>query len=65
MIQYIWLVPLLPLLGVIINTFFGRYLPGKTVAWLAAGLVGAGAAIAIVIAAQIQGQGDAFRAETV
>lgn len=64
MIETIWIVPLLPLLGVLINTFFGRFLPGKTAAWLAAALVGGGAAYTLATIFQ-QGIGQAFAGQTV
>lgn len=40
MIENVWLIPMLPLLGVIINIFFSKILPRKAAAWLATGLVG-------------------------
>ncbi|MDQ4076181.1 MAG: NADH-quinone oxidoreductase subunit L [Chloroflexota bacterium] len=65
MIEYVWIIPLLPLLGVIINTFFGRMLPRKTAAWLATGLVGIGAALSLGIIFQIRGLGEEFHGATV
>ncbi len=60
MIDYVWVIPLLPLLGVLINTFFGRRLPPKTAAWLAAGLVGLGALMSLGIIFEIRGSGEEF-----
>jgi NADH-quinone oxidoreductase subunit L len=37
--HYIWLIPALPLVGVLINGFFGHRLPGKWAGWLASLLV--------------------------
>jgi NADH-quinone oxidoreductase subunit L len=69
MIQYVWIIPLLPLLGVLINTFFGAMLPRKTAAWLAAALVGVGAALSLGIIWEIMGitalVGDEWHGETV
>jgi NADH-quinone oxidoreductase subunit L len=65
MIQYVWIIPLLPLLGVLINTFFGAALPRKTAAWLAAALVGVGAALSLAIIWDIMGRGEEFHGETI
>ncbi|MGB0385950.1 MAG: NADH-quinone oxidoreductase subunit L [Ardenticatenaceae bacterium] len=54
MIEYVWLIPMLPLLGVILNTFFG--LPRKLAAWLATGLVGIGALLSAGIIVDILGR---------
>lgn len=40
MIDYIWLVPAFPLLGVLINGFFGRRISKAAVGWVACGTVG-------------------------
>lgn len=65
MIQYVWIIPLLPLVGVLINTFFGAALPRKTAAWLAAALVGVGAALSLAIIWDIMGRGEGFHGETI
>ncbi|MCB0076917.1 MAG: NADH-quinone oxidoreductase subunit L [Anaerolineales bacterium] len=65
MIDLIWLIPLLPLLGVVINTFFGRFLSGKASAWLATLLVGIAAALTLVTIFQVRGLGEEFGGETV
>lgn len=41
------LIPLLPLLGAVINLFFGQRLPGKNAAWLATAFVGVAAVLAL------------------
>lgn len=64
MIDYIWIIPLLPLLGVVINTFFGRALPRNTSAWLAAALVGIGAAFSLLLIFQARAEGE-FEGQTV
>jgi len=64
MIQFVWLIPMLPLLGVIINLFFGEMLPRKLSAWLATGLVGIGALLSAGIIFEITGRPD-FHGETV
>ncbi len=64
MIQSVWLIPMLPLLGVIINLFFGEMLPRKLSAWLATLLVGAGALLSAGIIFEITGHPD-FHGETI
>lgn len=64
MIQSVWLIPMLPLLGVIINLFFGEMLPRKLSAWLATLLVGIGALLSAGIIFEITGRPD-FHGETV
>ncbi|HBY98554.1 MAG TPA: NADH-quinone oxidoreductase subunit L [Chloroflexi bacterium] len=49
------LIPLLPLLGVVINLFFGHRLSEKTVGWLATVLVGLAAALALLGIAGLPG----------
>ncbi|MGH2542559.1 MAG: proton-conducting transporter membrane subunit, partial [Ardenticatenaceae bacterium] len=65
MIEYVWVIPLLPLLGVVINTFFGEMLPRKVAAWLAAGLVGIGALLSLGVIADIYSRGEEFTGATV
>jgi NADH-quinone oxidoreductase subunit L len=65
MIELVWLVPLLPLLGVIINTFFGNALPRKTVAWIGTGLVGLSALLSLGIIADVYGRGHEYHGTTV
>jgi NADH-quinone oxidoreductase subunit L len=65
MIELVWLVPLLPLLGVIINTFFGNALPRKTVAWMGTGLVGISALLSLGIIADVFGRGPEYHGTTV
>ena len=64
MIQSVWLIPMLPLLGVIINLFFGEMLPRKLSAWLATLLVGIGALLSAGIIFEITGHPD-FHGETI
>jgi NADH-quinone oxidoreductase subunit L len=39
MIDYLWLIPLLPAIGAVINLLAGRFLPKKLVSWLACGTI--------------------------
>lgn len=65
MIEYVWIIPMLPLLGVIINVFYGQLLPRKVSAWVATGLVGIAAALSLAIIFEILGMGEGFHGETV
>ncbi len=65
MIDFVWIIPLLPLLGVLINTFIGSRLPRNTSAWLAAALVGIGAALSLAIIGDIYSRGEGFEGERV
>ncbi len=53
--QYAVLLILFPLIGVIINGFFGRKLPEKVVGWLASLLIGASFVVALSLAVQLAG----------
>ncbi|MBZ5639549.1 MAG: NADH-quinone oxidoreductase subunit L, partial [Acidobacteriia bacterium] len=39
MLKLIWLIPVLPLLGVAANGLFGRFMSRRAVAWVACGVV--------------------------
>jgi NADH-quinone oxidoreductase subunit L len=47
MLNYVWLIPLLPLAGVLVNTILGRWLPRRAVAIIASLAVGASFAVAV------------------
>ena len=49
MLKQVWLVPALPLVGFVVNLFFGRRL-GKAAGWLASGLMLASFALAVLLA---------------
>jgi NADH-quinone oxidoreductase subunit L len=51
-LSYVWLVPLLPLLGFAVNLFVGRRL-GKAAGWLATGSMFASLAVSIAIAGDL------------
>src|SRR5206468_35511 len=46
-IQYVWLIPALPLLAFLVNGFFGRRWLGHLTGWIATGAVGLSALLAI------------------
>src|SRR5256886_6477826 len=46
-IQYVWLIPALPLLAFLVNGFFGRRWLGRLTGWIATGAVGLSALLAI------------------
>jgi NADH-quinone oxidoreductase subunit L len=60
MSQYLFLIPLLPLLAFIINLIFGRYL-GKTAAWIAIPAVFASFLLSLLVFADISGSGEPLR----
>ena len=60
MSQYLFLIPLLPLLAFIINLIFGRYL-GKTAAWIAIPAVFASFLLSLLVFADINGSGEPLR----
>ncbi|MFQ5495603.1 MAG: NADH-quinone oxidoreductase subunit L, partial [Phycisphaerae bacterium] len=55
MIHPAWLVPGLPLLGVILNTFFGRRFGRRGVGWLASGVVGLAFLVALSLFFALRG----------
>ncbi len=56
MLDYCWLIPILPLLGFVINGLLGRtLLPRKAVHWIACGSVGISFILAIVLFIQVAG----------
>ncbi|MEZ4561814.1 MAG: NADH-quinone oxidoreductase subunit L [Thermomicrobiales bacterium] len=60
MSQYLFLIPLLPLLAFIVNLIFGRYL-GKTAAWIAIPAVFASFLLSLLVFADINGSGEPLR----
>lgn len=53
MLDYVWLVPGLPLIGTIINGLFGRFLPRRLVGAIATALVGGAFAISVAVFLQL------------
>jgi NADH-quinone oxidoreductase subunit L len=49
MLNYVWLIPLFPLIGVLINVFLGRWLPRRLVAFIASLAVGASFVMAVLV----------------
>ena len=49
MIDYVWLIPLFPLIGFLINGLFGRKLGEKTIGFIASAMVGLSFVTAISI----------------
>jgi len=49
MLNYVWLIPLFPLIGVLINAFVGRWLPRRLVAIIASLAVGASFVMAVLV----------------
>ncbi|MFN8664955.1 MAG: NADH-quinone oxidoreductase subunit L [Thermomicrobiales bacterium] len=60
MSQYLFLIPLLPLLAFIINLIFGRYL-GTSAAWIAITAVFASFLLSLAVFADINGSGEPMR----
>jgi NADH-quinone oxidoreductase subunit L len=55
MLDYVWLIPLLPLIGVLINAILGRWLPRRIVAIIATLAVGASFLVAALVFVQMLG----------
>ncbi len=49
MIELVWLIPIFPLIGFLINGLFGRRFSEKTIGWIGAGSVGASFVVAVSI----------------
>ncbi len=49
MIELVWLIPIFPLIGFLINGLFGRRFSEKTIGWIGAGSVGASFVVAVLI----------------
>ncbi|MGC8658490.1 MAG: NADH-quinone oxidoreductase subunit L [Desulfomonilaceae bacterium] len=49
MIELVWLIPIFPLIGFLINGLFGRRFSEKTIGWIGAGAVGASFVMALLI----------------
>ncbi len=55
MIDLVWLIPVFPLVGFLINGLFGRSFSEKAVGWIGAGAVGASFVVALSIFIQLLG----------
>ena len=55
MLDYVWLIPLFPLIGVLINAILGRWLPRRLVATIATLAVGASFVMAALVFVQMLG----------
>jgi NADH-quinone oxidoreductase subunit L len=55
MIDLVWLIPVFPLVGFLINGLFGRRFPEKAIGWIGAGAVGASFAVALSMLCQLIG----------
>ncbi|MGD9376005.1 MAG: NADH-quinone oxidoreductase subunit L, partial [Anaerolineae bacterium] len=55
MLDYVWLIPLLPLIGVLINAILGRWLPRRIVAIIATLAVGTSFLVAALVFVQMLG----------
>lgn len=55
MSDLVWLIPLFPLIGFLINGLFGRSFPEKLVGWIGAGAVGASFVVAALIFLELLG----------
>ena len=53
MLQLIWLIPLLPLVGVVINGFWGRRMSRQAVGWVACAVVFASLLLAVGAVVQL------------
>ncbi len=49
MTKFVWLIPILPLIGFLINGLFGKRFSEKAIGWIAAGAVGAAFVLAVSI----------------
>jgi NADH-quinone oxidoreductase subunit L len=61
MLKYLWLIPLLPLIGSAINGLLGKRLPKSLVSWIACGSAGASFALAIGSVMELSGLAPAER----
>jgi len=55
MIDYAWLILIFPLLGVLINAFFGRHIGKRAVSWVACAAIGLSFAMAVGILIAVAG----------
>jgi NADH-quinone oxidoreductase subunit L len=55
MIDLVWLIPVFPLVGFLINGLFGRRFPEKAVGWIGAGAIGASFLVALSMLVQLIG----------
>ena len=63
-LDYLWLVPALPLAGAVALLVAGGRLPDKAVAWIGAGSVGCAAAVALWVGRAFLRGGEAHHAQT-
>jgi NADH-quinone oxidoreductase subunit L len=55
MLDYVWLIPLFPLAGVLVNAFLGRWLPRRVVASIACLAVGASFLVGVLVLIEMLG----------
>ena len=55
MIDLVWLIPIFPLIGFLINGLFGKRFPEKVIGWIGALSVGASFLVALSIFIQLLG----------
>jgi NADH-quinone oxidoreductase subunit L len=65
MIEWIWLVPLFPLIGVVFNGFLGSRLPEKVVGWIGSLLVGLSFVVGLLAYIELLGMDAHHRTVTV
>ncbi|MCA1961580.1 MAG: NADH-quinone oxidoreductase subunit L [Desulfomonile sp.] len=61
MTDLVWLIPLFPLIGFLINGLFGRSFPEKLIGWIGSGSVGASFVVAALIFVELVGMEPASR----
>ncbi len=61
MIDLVWLIPVFPLVGFLINGLFGRRFPEKAIGWIGAGAIGASFVVALSIFFQLIGMDPGSR----
>ena len=57
MIDLVWLIPIFPLIGFLINGLFGRRFPEKVIGWIGALSVGASFLVALINFCSASGNG--------
>src|SRR5262245_43066715 len=53
LLEYIWLIPVLPAIGAILNGIFGKRFPKKVIHWIACSLVFASFVISVLCVAEL------------
>lgn len=61
MIDLVWLIPVFPLIGFLINGFFGKQFPEKAIGWIGTLAVGASFVVAVLIFLELLGMPPAAR----